>query len=216
MVTFDPDRILNALTLRPRRRTEEEKRHGSFNNRMMAATLDSLVVTLLLAPLVDIAFNYYYGPGPISFNEIGARVQAEGETGHTFSRMVEIMKETGFWDRAMLNYKWQIAVLCVYVTICWHAWSATPGKMLLKLKIVDAKTGEPMKDWQSIMRVVGYFISAIPFGLGFFWIGLNKQKRGWHDYLANTLVIQEPWFKRKKSEATSAPLSDLPSDSPAP
>lgn len=213
---FDPDAILNAITLRPRRKTEEEKRYGTFNNRMMAATLDSLVITVLIAPLVDLAFNYYHGPGSISIQEIGAKVQAEGETGHTFSRMFEVMKETGFWDRAVLNYQWQLAVMSVYVTICWHQWAATPGKMLMRLKIVDATTGEPMKDWQSIMRLAGYFVSAIPFGLGFFWMGTNRQKRGWHDYMANTVVIQQPWFKKKNAEATSAPLSDPPSGSPAP
>jgi uncharacterized RDD family membrane protein YckC len=45
-------------------------------------------------------------------------------------------------------------------------------------------------------------VSALFFCLGFLWIGLNKRKRGWHDYLADTVVInlpltfKMPWSKK--------------------
>jgi uncharacterized RDD family membrane protein YckC len=38
---------------------------------------------------------------------------------------------------------------------------------------------------------MGYFISGLALGMGFFWIGLDKRKQGWHDKMANTVVIRK-------------------------
>jgi hypothetical protein len=216
MMKFNPDTLVNILLLRPRQKSQKQNRHGTFNRRMIAASLDSLLVTALLAPLVDYMFIRTYGPATVTTQDIAQYVQDNAtQSGEAARLFFERMKDTGFLDRWTLNFRWQMFLLCVYVTICWHYWAATPGKMICRLKIVDAKTGGPMGDWQSVLRVVGYFVSAIPFGLGFWWIAIDKKRRGWHDLIAGTVVIAEPW-RKKKEETISAPESDLPSGSPAP
>jgi uncharacterized RDD family membrane protein YckC len=77
----------------------------------------------------------------------------------------------------------------IAILIFWHAKSATPGKMLFSLKIVDAKTGEKPSTKQFIIRYLGYYVSAIPFLVGFYWIAFDKRKQGWHDKIAGTVVI---------------------------
>ena len=77
----------------------------------------------------------------------------------------------------------------VAVIIFWIYKSATPGKIALKLKIVDAKTGGKPTAGQLIGRYLGYYLSAIPFLLGIIWVAFDKKKQGWHDKLAGTLVI---------------------------
>ncbi|WNC67824.1 RDD family protein [Thalassotalea nanhaiensis] len=77
----------------------------------------------------------------------------------------------------------------VATILFWVYKSATPGKMALKVKIVDAKTGNAPTTQQSIIRYVGYYISAIPLCLGFLWVGWDSKKQGWHDKLAGTVVI---------------------------
>jgi uncharacterized RDD family membrane protein YckC len=37
---------------------------------------------------------------------------------------------------------------------------------------------------------LGYYVSAIPFGLGLLWVGIDPKKQGWHDKLAGTVVIR--------------------------
>lgn len=91
----------------------------------------------------------------------------------------------GFWD-GLLNY-----VLPFIATIWfWLRFLGTPGKMLVKIKIVDAKSGSKMSVGQAIGRYFAYIISSIPFCLGFIWIGLDKKKQGWHDKIAGTVVIK--------------------------
>lgn len=73
--------------------------------------------------------------------------------------------------------------------IFWQTKSATPGKMLINGVIVDATTlGKPsIKQW--LIRYLGYYVSTLPLCLGFIWAAFDKRKQGWHDKMANTLVI---------------------------
>ena len=91
----------------------------------------------------------------------------------------------GFWD-VMFNY----ILPAIAVIIFWIYKSATPGKMATKLTIVDAKTGGKPSTGQFIGRYLGYYVSMIPFFLGFIWVGIDKRKQGWHDKLAGTVVIR--------------------------
>jgi uncharacterized RDD family membrane protein YckC len=68
---------------------------------------------------------------------------------------------------------------------------ATPGKMLLGLRVVDAKTlGNPTFA-QALGRQVAYLLSSLVLFLGFIWIAFSERKRGWHDLLAGTVVIRK-------------------------
>ena len=78
----------------------------------------------------------------------------------------------------------------VATVLFWIYKSATPGKMVLKAKVVDANTGNIPTVKQSVIRYIGYYISLLPVGLGFFWVGWDKKKQSWHDKLAGTVVIR--------------------------
>lgn len=209
---LDPEKFDFMRYLRPRPKSEEEKRYGTFNRRMMAATIDSMLISLILAPLVDLMFIHVYGAPEVNVWQIQQQAGQEANPGEAMRTFFEGMQNSGYLERWATNMRWQFYAFAIYTTICWHYWAATPGKMLCRLKIIDAKTGGPMGDWQSILRLLGYIVSALPLGLGFFWISFNKKRKGWHDHFAGTEVILVP----RKSKTTSAPEADHRSDSPAP
>ena len=92
----------------------------------------------------------------------------------------------GFWD-LMLGY-----ILPFVATVWfWLRYFGTPGKMALRLKIVDADTGGKLSLAQAIGRYFGYFVSAIPLLLGYIWVGIDKRKQGIHDKLAGTVVVRQ-------------------------
>ncbi|MDO6568840.1 RDD family protein [Alteromonas sp. 1_MG-2023] len=78
----------------------------------------------------------------------------------------------------------------VATILFWIYKSATPGKMALKVKVVDAKSGSTPTPQQSIIRYLGYYVSILPLGLGFFWVMWDAKKQGWHDKMAGTVVIK--------------------------
>ena len=72
----------------------------------------------------------------------------------------------------------------------WMYKSATPGKLSLKLTVVDAKTGGKLTLQQSIIRYIGYIISALPLFLGYLWVAFDPKKQALHDKLAGSVVIR--------------------------
>ena len=78
----------------------------------------------------------------------------------------------------------------IAVIAFWIARQATPGKMVIGAKIVDAKTGRPASTGQLVGRYLGYYVSSIPLFLGVFWVAFDEKKQGWHDKLAGTVVVR--------------------------
>jgi uncharacterized RDD family membrane protein YckC len=78
----------------------------------------------------------------------------------------------------------------VAVILFWLYKQATPGKMLVSIKVVDAKTGNALSVGQSIGRYLGYFVSTLPLGIGLLWVAVDSKKQGWHDRLAGTVVVR--------------------------
>lgn len=91
----------------------------------------------------------------------------------------------GIWD-GVFSY-----ILPFVLTIWfWLKYFGTPGKIIIKLKIVDEKTGGKLSVGQAIGRYFAYIPATLPFFLGFIWVGFDKKKQGWHDKLAGTVVIR--------------------------
>lgn len=87
----------------------------------------------------------------------------------------------------LLNYIFPAIVVILF----WKYRSATPGKMAVKLSIVDAKTGKKPSSSQFVIRYLGYFIAAIPLFIGIIWVGIDQRKQGWHDKIAGTVVLRD-------------------------
>ncbi len=91
---------------------------------------------------------------------------------------------------SLTQFAWALAVPVIAYLVYKHLKCQTPGRKLLKIKVVNAK-GEDVGFWRGAFReTLAKFVSAIFFYLGFFWISWDKRKRGWHDHLAGTFVVR--------------------------
>ncbi len=88
----------------------------------------------------------------------------------------------------------------VAVIVFWVLKQATPGKMAVSAKIVDAKTGAAPTTGQCIGRYFSYFLAGLPLGLGIIWVAFDARKQGWHDKLAGTVVVRQ---KNRQSKPVS-------------
>jgi uncharacterized RDD family membrane protein YckC len=75
-----------------------------------------------------------------------------------------------------------------YFTFFWTLVGFTPGKAVLGLKVVR-KNGSKVSFFRAFLRLFGYWISAIPFFLGFIWVLWDPNRQCWHDKIAGTQVI---------------------------
>jgi uncharacterized RDD family membrane protein YckC len=80
-------------------------------------------------------------------------------------------------------------IFAVIVTGFWIWQSATPGKMMCGLRIIDALTGGRPTAWQCVGRYLMVLIVGALAGIGFLWIAIDARKQGWHDKVVRTLVV---------------------------
>jgi len=66
----------------------------------------------------------------------------------------------------------------------------TPGKMVVRLKVVTAEGGD-LSAFRSFCRALGYFVSSFFFGAGFFLALVPPRKRALHDLLTHSQVVLE-------------------------
>lgn len=78
----------------------------------------------------------------------------------------------------------------IAVLLFWVYRQATPGKMAISARIVDARTGGKPGTGQLIVRYLGYYVSIVPLFLGLVWVAFDARKQGWHDKLAGTVVVR--------------------------
>lgn len=88
------------------------------------------------------------------------------------------------------DWLWQIlmAAFCVF---CWVKFAGTPGKRLLRLKVLDERTGENVTVGQGVIRYIGYFPAILVLFVGLIWVAFDPKKQGWHDKMAKTVVVRE-------------------------
>ena len=91
----------------------------------------------------------------------------------------------GSWD-FVISYLAPAAATILF----WNYYAATPGKMLIKARIVDARTGNKATNGQYVLRYLGYFAAMLPLMLGILWVAFDSKKQGWHDKIAGTVVIK--------------------------
>lgn len=91
-----------------------------------------------------------------------------------------------------LGYAVNYGLPLMYVVLCWKYKSATPGKYMMGMSVVDADTGGVPPTGRLVVRYLGYYLNILTCFLGFIWIGIDKRKQGLHDKLANTVVVMNP------------------------
>lgn len=102
-----------------------------------------------------------------------------------------------------------VGVAIGYPVFFWVLLGQTPGKLLMGVRIARTN-GQRLTIGRALLRYLGYWLSAIPLGLGFFWVLVDDQRQCWHDKLADTYVIYDarsPIPLSSPSASTAAPRS---------
>lgn len=164
--------------------------HAGFISRAIAFVLDIVVMTVAVLAAVALlqallGFFTLYGL-------IGQRVVQSSP----FREIVVVVT-------ALIG----VGVAVGYPVVFWVLLGQTPGKLLMGVRIARTN-GKPLTIGRALLRYLGYWLSAIPLGLGFFWVLVDDQRQGWHDKLADTYVIYD--------SRSPVPLSSASAPAPHP
>jgi uncharacterized RDD family membrane protein YckC len=108
-----------------------------------------------------------------------------------YSVLISLLVGPAYANPNLQNFEGMVGAVIMFVaTIAlWVRYQGTPGKLLLGCQIVDANSGDPMSYKQAVIRYLGYFVSVMTLFVGFLWIAWDKRKQGFHDKMANTVVV---------------------------
>jgi uncharacterized RDD family membrane protein YckC len=105
-----------------------------------------------------------------------------------------------------------ILLIIGYPLFFWTMIGQTPGKALLGLRVAR-QDGRRLTLGCAALRLAGYWLSALPLGLGFFWVLVDPRRQAWHDKLAGTHVTYIPRTAptQQKSQPGRIPTGTAPS-----
>lgn len=155
-------------------------RYAGFFIRAMASFIDTLALAL------PVGFVIYFLSGGEWF---------DFSTYQQNLQMAMNGNANALSNQPTTSLKWEllfeVSVLVVTMLFWKNSKGGTPGKKLLHIKVVDAKTFQDISNKQAITRSLGYIPSTLLFGVGFLMVLFRKDKRTLHDLLAQTAVIYE-------------------------
>jgi len=77
-----------------------------------------------------------------------------------------------------------------YFVFFWSTTGQTPGSRMMRIMVCRADTGELLRPRVAALRVVYMTLAAIPLLAGFVPILVDDRRRGLHDMLAGTVVVE--------------------------
>ncbi len=103
---------------------------------------------------------------------------------------------------------WWIGLHAAYFIVFVGGCGQTPGKMLLGITVVRWD-GAPAGYGRALLRWIGYWVAALPLGLGFVPAFFTADRRGLHDWISATREVRR---QAAPVLATSSPTpySDAP------
>lgn len=141
---------------------QQNREYVGFWARVAATIVDTVVILVITFPLIVAIYGWAY-------------FDSEQSTG-IFAGPMDLLISWVFPAVAVIAF--------------WIYRQATPGKMLISARIVDAETGRNPSTAQCIGRYFAYFVSILPLCLGLLWVAFDERKQGWHDKLAGTVVVK--------------------------
>jgi uncharacterized RDD family membrane protein YckC len=82
---------------------------------------------------------------------------------------------------------WTVA----YFTVFWSSTGQTPGNRVMEIRVTTLEDGR-LRPRRALLRFCALVLAALPLFLGFLPILLTERRRGLHDMIARTVVVDAP------------------------
>lgn len=147
-------------------------RYAGFKERAMAFVTDVFMIGIPITLIIMLAFGHDQvmnsaGGADVLMNPAEARKHAPNPVASII----------------------QMVLYGTVFVLFWHKSGQTPGKKMMHLKVVDARTFRTASWDRLVVRFFGYFISFVSL-FGFFIGLMRRDRRALHDLISGTAVIE--------------------------
>jgi uncharacterized RDD family membrane protein YckC len=153
-----------------------QPRYAGFWIRFVARLLDGLIVGIPFG----ILFGVFAVAGGVFANNSSSSSQ---DSQNAAAAAV-------FGGGFLLLYLLALVLQVGYWIYFWGTSGATLGMRLLHLRVVDADTGGPIGYARATVRFLMSIVNSWACYIGWIWVAFDPRKQGWHDKVANSVVLQ--------------------------
>ena len=150
--------------------------YAGFVTRLVAFVIDILIVSISIGVMLG-TFSLI-----LSFFNIDIQAITAGTSDISSFALNVLIFFTSFAFTFLVNM--------FYCILLWNIAGKTIGKAVMGLRVIGPK-GARVTIFRGVKRYIGYWISAIPLFLGYFWVLINDERHAWHDKMAGTSVIYD-------------------------
>ena len=143
-------------------------RYASFETRLVAFVLDVIVLLSVFALFFAVAF---------------LQLLLRSDFGDVDP------PDSAFYLAAIILLIYFFPFFPLYFLALWVWRGQTVGKMAMAIKVVR-RDGHRLGVGTALLRLVGYLFSTLLLFAGFLMIAFDRQRRGLHDRLADTVVVE--------------------------
>jgi uncharacterized RDD family membrane protein YckC len=148
-------------------------RYGGFWIRVVARIIDGVIIGVPIGILFGIIIA---AAGGLASTSTDQNAQTAAGLGLVGAYLIVILLAT--------------VGSVVYQVYFWGISGSTLGMRVFKLRVVDANTGGPIGIGRAIVRWLMSIVNGMACYIGWIWVAFDPRKQGWHDKVANSVVIQ--------------------------
>lgn len=172
----------DSVTMSPALPESFRGHYAGFVSRAIALVLDLMLILLAQTILV------------LSVQVITQFLGLSSLSGTLGSSLQSFVDEISNAVRLFLAFLSSAFVFASYCVFLWVLVDKTIGQALLGVRVIRTD-GQRLTVKTAIKRIIGLYISAFVFFLGFLWVLIDDRRQGWHDKIAGTYVVYD-WDAR--------------------
>ncbi len=150
--------------------------YAGFWIRFIARFLDSLILGIPLTILLFIFLAISGAALSATSSDENAQNVAAGVASGAF----------------LLFYLLALVAVAAYQIYFWGTSGQTIAMRMFHLRVVDANTGAPIGIGRAVVRWLMTIVNSWACYIGWIWVAFDARKQGWHDKVANSVVLQTP------------------------
>ena len=164
--------------------------YPKFIPRIFAMTIDLAILSITLSPLINfiaknifiLYFQDFFHANGVSTSDIEAMSKAT-----LTPEFIEQITSSQILMYSGLLFIINTTLTATYFVFFWRKFCATPGKMIMRMKVVNIDDYSTPTTFQLIKRFLGYITALI----GMWSILFSKKGLALHDKIAGTVVIKK-------------------------
>ncbi len=154
---------------------------GGFWIRLGAFLIDQIILNVVTSIITAILFFAVFGSQADMWDWLYS---------YSYDLQMSSTELAQFFEFYGLTLLVTFIITAGYYTVAIGRWGRTIGKLATGLKVVRPD-GSRVYYWRAFARYWGYQLNWLTLGIGFLVIAFNKDKRGLHDLVCDTMVIRK-------------------------